>query len=276
MNRFSRLSALWASFYSRDLYRDVATRWKGVGLLYLALLLALCWLPSAARWYMGLRQFAAAATPVIVSRLPTIAIEGGVMTANPAGRHVIPLELGRNASDKMQVVIDDSIDSAPNEAATDTFVLTRHEIGAIRPSRSERRIWTLTPAADRKVTPEEVGAFINALALWVPPIGYAGAFVGSLAFRLLQALLYGAMAMAYARTRRVTLDYAAAVRLAAVAVTPVVVIRTLLWFGPWPEPSWFVRWPVAFLATLAFIAFGVRAAASSSTGEADTMGGPSI
>lgn len=273
MNRFSRFSALWASFYSRDLYRDVATRWTGVGLLYLALLLALCWLPSAARWGMGLRQFAAAATPAIVSQFPAIAIEGGVMTANPAGRHVIPLELGRSASDKMQVVIDDSIDSAPNEATTDTFVLTRREIGAIRPSRSERRIWTLTPAADRKVTPEEVGAFINSLALWVPPIGYAGAFVGSLAFRLLQALLYGAVAMVYARTRRVTLDYTAAVRLAAAAVTPVVVIRTLLWFGPWPEPDWFVRWPVALLTTLGFIAFGVRAVASSSTGEADSHAG---
>src|SRR5690242_11135557 len=47
MKQFSRLSAISASFYSPDVYRDVVSRWKGYGVLYLLLLLAICWLPSA-------------------------------------------------------------------------------------------------------------------------------------------------------------------------------------------------------------------------------------
>ena len=45
----NRLQALYASLYSRDLYRDVADNWKGIGRLYLLLLLSLTWMPSAVR-----------------------------------------------------------------------------------------------------------------------------------------------------------------------------------------------------------------------------------
>jgi hypothetical protein len=259
VNRFSRFSALWASFYSRDLYREVGSAWKGIGVLYLMLLLGICWLPSAARWSLGLREFAATEAKAIVRQLPTITIQKGVMTANPAGRHVIRLDDG---SDEGLLVIDDSVDTVPSAADGDLFVLTRREAGMIRASRNERRVWALTPAADMDLTPGEVGDFVSSLALWVPPIGYVGAVAGSLIFRVLQTLLYGAFATTYARKQRVTLDYTSGVRLAAVAVTPVVVIRTLIWFGPW-EPGWYVRWPIALLITLGYIAFGIRAMAAA-------------
>lgn len=63
------------------------------------------------------------------------------------------------------------------------------------------------------------------------------------------------------------LDFKAAMRLTAVAVTPVIVLRTFIWFGPW-EPAWFVRWPVAVAITLAYLGFGVRAATEGSITEA--------
>jgi hypothetical protein len=262
MNRFNRVNALWASFYSRDLYRDVVSGWKGIGLLYLLLLLAITWLPSAARWARGLSDFAATDAQTVVSQLPAIAIKDGVMTSSPPGRHVIRLGPDRRGRDQGAIIIDDSIDTLPSEADTDTLMLTRHEAGIIRPSRSERRVYTLTPAADMEVTREDVAAFFDSLAFWVPPIGYAGAVAGSLVFRLLQALMYGALVMTLARRQRVELGYSSAVRMAAVAITPVVVLKTVLWFGSW-EPAWYWRWLVAMAITVAYLRFGIRAVAPS-------------
>jgi len=95
----------------------------------------------------------------------------------------------------------------------------------------------------------------------VPPVGYVGAAAASLVFRILQSLLYGAIAMALAKGQGVILEYAAAIRLATVAVTPVIIARTLIWFAP-SEPAWYVRWPIAIAITVAYIVFGVRVLAA--------------
>jgi len=49
------------------------------------------------------------------------------------------------------------------------------------------------------VTREDILAFLSSLAFWVPPVGYVGAVAASLVFRILQSLLYGAIAMALAQ-----------------------------------------------------------------------------
>ncbi len=257
--QFNRFSAISASFYSREVYRDVATRWTGTGLLYLLLLLALSWLPSAIRWSLGLRHFAVTESQAVVRQLPTVTVKDGIMTAQPSGRHVIALEPEKGSAGDV-LVIDDTADTIPVEAGADTFAVARTEAGMIPPGRGERRVWPFGQALNLEVTPEDVNGFVRGLAFVVPPIGYVSALAGSFVFRLLQTLLYGAATRAYARQQGVTLDYAAAVRLAVVAITPVVVIRTLIWFGAW-EPAWYVRWPVALLITLGYLRFAILAVA---------------
>jgi hypothetical protein len=66
--------------------------------------------------------------------------------------------------------------------------------------------------------------------------------------------------MTMAKKWNANLDYRSLVRLAAVAITPVVVLRTLIWFGPW-DPAWYLRWPAAIAISLAYLSFGIRAAA---------------
>jgi len=134
------------------------------------------------RWFNDLRGFAAGDGRAIVEQLPVITIAQGEMSAEPRGRHVIPL-------------------------------------GDLTDGESERRIWDLTPAADMEATPDDVGV-----------------------------------------------DYQALLRLAAVAMTPVIILRTWLWFGPWEPPGYF-RWPIAILVTLFYLRMGIRAAAAAPAGE---------
>jgi hypothetical protein len=261
VNQFSRISALWASFYSADLYRDVAARWKGIGALYLLLLLALTWLPSAVRWQSGLSRFVAQDAPAIVSQMPAVSIKGGVMAANPPGRHVIQFDKKPDGSNEGQVIIDDTIDTIPQDAPADTFVVARREAGMIRPSRGERRVWAFEDTTNVEVSQADVNRFLEVVARWIVPVGYVCAVLGAFLFRIFQALLYGAFTTIYARRQSVSMDYATALRLCAVAITPVVILRTLLWFGTW-EPAWYLRWPIAIAITVGYIVFAIRSVAS--------------
>jgi hypothetical protein len=191
-----------------------------------------------------------------------VSVKGGIMSANPPGRHVIAFEPGKTAETGEVLIIDDTVDSVPSEARADIFFVARREAGMIRPERSERRIWSLEQMGDREISPADVTAFFNSLAVWLPPVGYISAVLGALIFRVFQTLLYGAFTTVYARRRGLTLNLSTATRLCAVAVTPVIIIRTLLWFGPW-EPAWYLRWPAAIAITAAYIALAIRAVASA-------------
>lgn len=53
-------------------------------------------------------------------------------------------------------------------------------------------------------------------------------------------------------------------RVAVIAVTPVIVIRTLL--GSFlTEPSWYIRWPAALVITILYLRFAVRALAEDAS-----------
>jgi hypothetical protein len=249
------------SFYSGDIYRESAVHWKGFALLYLLMLLAFSWIPTFVRSYRSLGHFASTEGQQIVSQLPRVRIENGIMSTDPGGQHVIrDLESGSASEGQAFFIIDDTIDEAPSDITTETFILTRREFGMIRPSRNERRVWQLTPDMDIDVTPEEVQAFLNSLQSWLAPLGYVACVAGSFAFRTLQIFIYGAIGMTMAKKWKANLDYRSLVRLAAVAITPVVVLRTLIWFGPW-EPAWYLRWPAAIAISMAYLSFGIRAAA---------------
>lgn len=49
MKNYSVFHPLYLSFFSKSLYQDVAKNWKGTGLAYLLLLLALAWVPGWSR-----------------------------------------------------------------------------------------------------------------------------------------------------------------------------------------------------------------------------------
>jgi len=255
MHHFARLRAIWMAFYSRDLYRSAASQWAGRGLLYLLLLLAIAWLPSAIRWHAGLTAFAEQSAGT-VKQLPTVTIEQGVMHATPPGRHEV-----RGSDGAIVAIIDDGIDAVPNDMTSGALVVTRREAGVVPARAGERRVWQFTPGMNMTVTPARVSSIIRSLPPILPIVGYALCLAVSFAFRTVQVLVYAAIAQAMGGRAPARLDYPAAMRLAAVAVTPVIVLRTLAWFAP-SEPSWYVRWPLAIAITLAYLWFGARSAAA--------------
>src|SRR5262249_46675798 len=123
--------------------------------------------------------------------------------------------------------------------------------------------WALTGQGSMTVTPDGVGRFFRALSLWILPLGFLVAIVASLVFRLVQILIYGAVGQLFAQQQKVTLEYAALVRMSALALTPVIALETVMGFIS-SEPAWFLRWPLAIAIALGYLWFGIRSVAESS------------
>jgi hypothetical protein len=257
VKRYNSLQAFFLSFYSSELYRDVAKNWKGIGFLHLLLLLALAWAPTAIRAFTGFKAFVDDKGAAMVQQMPAVNIRDGVMSATPSGRH----ELKDPVSRETFMIIDDTVDTVPDNLTADIAVLTRKEFGTFNARRNERRVWQLQPGFNMAVTPDRVREFLGGMPFWAVPLLYVMLVAGSLAFRTAQVLLYANIGMFFARHFNAAIDYKAAARIAAMAVTPVIILRTVIWLTPMPDPSWYVRWPIGLVIALFFIRFGVMAAA---------------
>jgi hypothetical protein len=83
------------------------------------------------------------------------------------------------------------------------------------------------------------------------------ALLGSYVFRIAQALIYGAIGMLFALMHKSKMPYITVIRIAVVAVTPPIILRTL-------QNVFGVAIPLAglwyFLIAMGYLFFGVRAA----------------
>jgi hypothetical protein len=80
--------------------------------------------------------------------------------------------------------------------------------------------------------------------------------IGCMIFRLLQALLYGAINLAFGAMFGANLSYASAMRLAIISVTPIILIDTIFDLTGVDIPFW---WFAGILISLVYMAVAVYA-----------------
>src|SRR6059036_4003771 len=82
MVRYAALKAPVLAFFSADLYRDVAARWRARSFGYLVALLAVCWIPSTFTMQRGWTTFVDGKSASLVDQIPPITITQGVVTVD--------------------------------------------------------------------------------------------------------------------------------------------------------------------------------------------------
>jgi len=97
---------------------------------------------------------------------------------------------------------------------------------------------------------------------WLAPVVYVVCVLGAYIFRMLQALIYACIGLAFASMRRTTLPYPALMRLSVMSVTPGIIIETVLDTVGIIIPYGFLLY---FLIAMGFLAFGVGACAEQNT-----------
>jgi len=239
------------SFFSKDLYRDVSSQWKGTGFAYLLLLLAICWIFPITRMHADLAYFVDNEAPKIISQIPTISIVDG----NASIQESQPYYIKDPETGEVLVIID-TTGKITSLAETKALALVTKTETMFKKSEIETRTFSFANIKEFTLDQEKITGWLTVAKKLAVPVLYPLAVLGSYAFRIIQVLVYAAIGMLFASWFKSRRPYISLIRLSVVAVTPCIIIRTVL-------GALHVNIPFAglwyFLTAMGYLFFGVRA-----------------
>jgi hypothetical protein len=133
------------------------------------------------------------------------------------------------------------------------FLLTERSLIA-RKSDYETRAFDLSGVEDFEIDRQRVEDWLGTARWLFFPVLYPICLGFSLAYRLLQVLIYGAIGIGFAKVLNLELPYFALVRISTLAITPVLVLDTAMDLLKFHLPLW---WLLAWLIAMAYLFFGV-------------------
>jgi hypothetical protein len=264
MKRYSIIHVPVLSFFSKALYRDVCLQWKGTGFAYLLLLLAVCWIAPIIKIHQDFSVFVDTEATQIISQIPTISIVNGkASVAEPQPHRITNPKTGETL-----VVIDTTGGIATLEDAEAIGLVTEtHAI--FKKSQVETRSFSFADVKQFTLGQDMITRWLAVTKRIMAPVLYPFAVLGSFLGRVIQVLLYAAIGMLFASWCKSRRTYVELLRLSIVAVTPVIIIKTLLGIGHVSIPFaglWY------FLGAMGYLFFGVKAASQDeSPASADTL-----
>lgn len=256
MKKYNFISAWFLSFFSRSLYRDVAAHWRGIGITYLLLLLAVCWIPEFYRYYIISQEWVIKTEPV-VEQMPTIIVKSGKASVDKPVPYMI--------LDKKGAVLAIIDTQTPNrtlsgEKDAPLFLLTTQKLYYQTPGGVQEM-----PLSDLQydfeLNKEKVNKIFQTVKEKNTATGwsvyfYPSAVIGSLIYRTIQILFYGLLGLLFANMLRISIRYQTAVRLSAIAITPVIILGTILNVLGIIFPLQLVLY---FVISMFYLYFGVKA-----------------
>ena len=257
MKKYSIIHIPVLSFFSKDLYREVGLYWKGLCFAYLLLLLAICWIPIMVKIHLGFSGFINNEAPAFIDQVPEIIItDGQVSIEEPQ-----PYYIKAPDSNDVIAVIDTTGTIKSPEDANAFCLLTKTNI-IMKQSKFETRTFDLSQVKNFVLDSDRIMRWLHIAGKFLVIIMYPFTLLGSYAYRIVQALIYAAIGLLFASLCKVSLSYAALLRLAIVAVTPCIIVGTALGLAGTPLPAL-----LYLAAALGYLFFGVRACSQTPTTE---------
>ncbi len=175
MRRFSNLRAIALSFFSKELYRDVARNWLGAGIVYLPLISFLSVVPALVAMQLGIAAFAREEAGPILAQIPTTLVHNGRVSAAVRMPYVIRGSSGR------PVAILDTTGQVTTLDTTGAQILVTSTQLIMRKSASETRTFELARVQhfelDRSKAARWLRLVVNWFALALSPFVFGGLFV---------------------------------------------------------------------------------------------------
>jgi hypothetical protein len=245
---------------SPAVWRDVGRSWSGIGAFYMLLLLALTWLPAFIRAQTGFNTFVQKEAPKLVNQVPKIQITNGVVSCDKPQPYVI-----KNPDTGVPLIIIDTTGrttqpppNAPAMLLTNNKLITREQY--------QTKTYDLSKVQSFYMDNTTVMGWLEWIGKLIFPVGYPAIVLLDKGWRLLCMIVLAAIGSAFNSNAR--LPFSALMRLAAIAMTPMILLDTALSFVPMPNVGciWF------FIE--AGVAVGILALAVRANGpESSTPGG---
>jgi hypothetical protein len=221
MERHLLISAPFLSFYSQRFYRHVAATWRGMAHAYLLCLLGLCWIPFLIETYGNWSQFMGTWAQDLLRQIPPVSVSHGIVSVDAPQPHTIrDTETGKTLA-----ILDTTGQIQSLDGVDAQMLLTRTQF-ILRKGAYETRTYDLSGVTSFALDRERVRGWLKLLATWGPPGLYVVLVPLSYMYRLLQSLLFAAIALALWRSTVPGLSYARALSIALVSTGPAIILKT--------------------------------------------------
>lgn len=249
MNTYSKLKAIPHSFFSRDLYRDVRTRWQGIGFSYLLLLMSIFAAIATAGIVTLFSHFAYEPAPdgqsmlanilyQAAGQVPPMSWTAGELSVEAEQPYTITISATEEVS--FPIIIDTNADIGVMRDQDKGFLLTRDALHIKQQNGElETRYWKDIVPETYALDQDSATARVDEGLKWMQDnkgsvqlvfglLLWAGMVIGLVILRIFQALIYGGFGMIFCSLLKAQMSYQTAVRLACVALTPAILIDLVL------------------------------------------------
>jgi len=257
MKRFTIFKATVFCFFSSAIYRDVARYWKGVGFGYLLLLLILCWIPAMVKMHFGFSDFLKNDAPAVISQIPEIRIVDG-KASTPENR---PYLINDPETGEPFFLIDTTGETTSLDDAPESVRGLVTETGAIiEKSKFETRSFDFSEIDEFILTGKKIEGWAELVKKLLVPVVLPFAVMGSYVYRIIQALFYSLFGLVFAAVFGASgrMSYGAILRVTVLAMTPAILLKTLLGLFSITIPFF---WVFYFGLSMAYLLFGIRSVA---------------
>jgi len=219
---YSTIQALYLSFYSRELYQDIARNWKRLCLPYLFFILMIFWIPETMNLHRTISDFIADEGPDYVEQMPVITIAKGEVSIE----EVMPYTIYDKKNKTPVAIIDTTGKTTSLDNSSAAVLITKNTL-IIRKDEKEIRSLSLSDINDviitRKLAYEWLEIFNNLIIAVLFPL----LLLISFGFHIIQVILLSFLGGNFAKYFNVNLDFRALIRLSAVAFTPPLLLETV-------------------------------------------------
>lgn len=218
----NNIRTLYLAFYSKDAYIRATREWRGVGFGYLFVMILISTICIGIWVHMWANVIILQVEKVFLPQMPKITLKDGRMTIDKELPYVITVE--GNPIIRFDNTTEQSADSAefaPIVFGESEFAHYVRDKGRAK-SWIYEKVWTLV------LDPLGVAKHIKFLKTWLGLIVAGVLLPIHFAWVASQTLILGAIGRVYTATMSFYLSYSKLVRISVVAVTPGVVLGTLL------------------------------------------------
>jgi hypothetical protein len=240
------------AFFFRPFYQDVARHWRGLAFVHLLILLAL----TGAAFMLHFQIIATALVndqaPAVIAQIPTIVIEEGRVNVAVEQPYQI---YWRDSRDLFAVI--DTTGQITSLRQTDAMLLLTRSRLMVRLGPGNGRFIDLKPIEKLQLTRSDIAQWLQTSLRWAPFALYPLMLFFTYGLRTVQVLIYGGIGLVLALMLKRPLPFGAAVSVAVMAMTPVILVDTLIMLLRVQLPLWGLG---SFVVAFAYLFFGIRAA----------------
>lgn len=243
--------SIYLSFFSRDLYLDVARRWKGLCLLYLLALLSLYCIPLVLYYVEMIGRDLEEKAPHIIHQIPEVTISGGKAKVGVTE----PYYVYSNEGKSVFMIIDTTGSTRSLEGTGSKILLTQSQV-MMRISPDAVHTMDLIHIEDMTVDKRSLYGWMESFREIIPFVLYPLFLIFIFCYRFFYASALSVVGLAVNRLLNTGLPLRAVIRVSVVAMTPSIVIETVTTLFRIQVMGW---WFAGIGLSVGYLIFAIRA-----------------